>query len=59
MRRYFKEELAMPQPALRDAWYPYAIAFGLEAIEHRRVAIELVAKDEAQVAQAGVGQGAC
>ena len=29
-RAYFAEQLARPQPQLRDAWYPYLIAFGLD-----------------------------
>jgi uncharacterized membrane protein YgcG len=28
-RRYFIEQLALPQPALRDEWFPYVLAFGL------------------------------
>jgi hypothetical protein len=28
-RRFFKQELAKPQPALRDEWFPYVVAFGL------------------------------
>lgn len=28
-RRFFLEQLRLPQPALRDEWYPYVIAFGL------------------------------
>src|SRR5262245_53315789 len=28
-RRYFEEELAKPNPALRDSWYPWLLAFGL------------------------------
>jgi hypothetical protein len=28
-REYFRRQLAQPQPALRDAWFPYLIAFGL------------------------------
>jgi uncharacterized membrane protein YgcG len=30
VRRYFQEQLDQPQPALRDAWFPYVIAFGLD-----------------------------
>jgi uncharacterized membrane protein YgcG len=30
VRRYFREELGRPQPALRDEWFPYVIAFGLD-----------------------------
>jgi uncharacterized membrane protein YgcG len=29
-RRYFQEELNQPQPALRDEWFPYVLAFGLD-----------------------------
>jgi uncharacterized membrane protein YgcG len=29
-RRYFKEQLRRPQPALDDAWFPYLVAFGLD-----------------------------
>ena len=29
-RRYFQEELGRPQPALRDEWFPYVLAFGLD-----------------------------
>jgi uncharacterized membrane protein YgcG len=29
-RLYFKSQLQMPQPALRDAWYPWLLAFELE-----------------------------
>jgi uncharacterized membrane protein YgcG len=29
-RRYFEQELAKPQPALRDEWFPYVLAFGLD-----------------------------
>jgi uncharacterized membrane protein YgcG len=29
-RRYFQEELDRPQPALRDEWFPYVLAFGLD-----------------------------
>ena len=28
-RRFFRDELRKPQPALRDAWFPYVLAFGL------------------------------
>jgi len=28
-RRYFKEELNRKEPDLRDAWFPYLVAFGL------------------------------
>lgn len=28
-RRYFADELAQAQPRLRDAWFPYLLAFGL------------------------------
>ena len=28
-REYFREQLMNAQPALRDAWYPYLIAYGL------------------------------
>lgn len=28
-RNFFRRELATPQPQLRDAWYPYMLAFGL------------------------------
>lgn len=30
-RDYFEAELRKPQPALRDEWFPYVIAFGLGA----------------------------
>ena len=30
VRRYFEEELDRPQPALRDEWFPYVLAFGLD-----------------------------
>jgi uncharacterized membrane protein YgcG len=30
VRRYFQDELGRPQPALRDAWFPYVLAFGLD-----------------------------
>jgi len=30
IRRYFQEELDKPQPALRNEWFPYVIAFGLD-----------------------------
>jgi uncharacterized membrane protein YgcG len=30
VRRYFQEELDKPQPALRNEWFPYVIAFGLD-----------------------------
>lgn len=29
-RQYFRSQLAMPQPALRDAWYPWLLAFELQ-----------------------------
>jgi hypothetical protein len=29
-RRYFAEELQKPNPSLRDSWYPWLLAFGLE-----------------------------
>ena len=29
-RRYFEQELDRPQPALRDEWFPYVLAFGLD-----------------------------
>ena len=29
VREYFKEQLRQPQPALRDEWFPYLLAFGL------------------------------
>jgi uncharacterized membrane protein YgcG len=29
-RRFFQDELRRPRPALDDAWFPYAVAFGLE-----------------------------
>ena len=29
-RRFFQDELQKPEPALRDEWFPYAVAFGLE-----------------------------
>jgi uncharacterized membrane protein YgcG len=29
-RRYFEAELEKPAPALKDDWYPYVIAFGLD-----------------------------
>jgi len=29
-RRYFQEELSRPQPELRDEWFPYVLAFGLD-----------------------------
>ena len=28
-REFFRRELQKPQPALKDAWFPYVIAFGL------------------------------
>jgi hypothetical protein len=28
-REYFQAELAKPEPALRDEWFPYVLAFGL------------------------------
>jgi hypothetical protein len=28
-REYFRRQLKQPQPELRDAWFPYLIAFGL------------------------------
>ncbi len=28
-REFFRHELRKPEPALRDAWYPYMLAFGL------------------------------
>lgn len=28
-RRFFRDELQKEQPQLRDAWFPYVIAFGL------------------------------
>ncbi len=28
-RRFFIEQLALPQPSLRDEWFPYLLAFGL------------------------------
>ena len=31
IRRYFQEELDKPQPALRNEWFPYVIAFGLDS----------------------------
>jgi uncharacterized membrane protein YgcG len=34
-RRYFIEQLALPQPALRDEWFPYVLAFGLGATVDR------------------------
>jgi uncharacterized membrane protein YgcG len=30
VRRYFEEQLDQPQPALRDEWFPYVLAFGLD-----------------------------
>jgi uncharacterized membrane protein YgcG len=30
VRRYFQDELDRPQPALRDEWFPYVLAFGLD-----------------------------
>lgn len=30
-RRFFQDELAKPEPQLKDAWYPYMLAFGLGA----------------------------
>jgi uncharacterized membrane protein YgcG len=30
VRRYFMNELKKPQPRLRDEWYPYLLAFGLD-----------------------------
>jgi uncharacterized membrane protein YgcG len=30
-RAYFRHELHQPAPRLEDAWYPYLLAFGLEA----------------------------
>jgi uncharacterized membrane protein YgcG len=29
-RRFFQDELDRPEPALRDAWFPYVLAFGLD-----------------------------
>lgn len=29
-RRYFVTQLAQPEPALRDEWFPYVLAFGLD-----------------------------
>jgi uncharacterized membrane protein YgcG len=29
-RRYFEAELEKPAPALKDDWYPYVVAFGLD-----------------------------
>jgi uncharacterized membrane protein YgcG len=29
-RRYFQEQLNQPRPALRDEWFPYVLAFGLD-----------------------------
>jgi uncharacterized membrane protein YgcG len=29
-RRYFQEELGRPRPALRDEWFPYVLAFGID-----------------------------
>lgn len=29
LREFFVEQLRMPQPALRDAWFPHLLAFGL------------------------------
>lgn len=29
-RRFFRDELDRPQPALRDEWFPYVLAFGLD-----------------------------
>ncbi len=29
-RRYFADELDRPQPRLRDEWFPYVLAFGLD-----------------------------
>lgn len=29
-RRYVQEELGKPRPALRDEWFPYVVAFGLD-----------------------------
>jgi uncharacterized membrane protein YgcG len=29
-KRYFEAELEKPAPALKDDWYPYVIAFGLD-----------------------------
>jgi uncharacterized membrane protein YgcG len=29
-RRYFQDQLARPEPALRDEWFPYVLAFGLD-----------------------------
>jgi uncharacterized membrane protein YgcG len=29
-RRFFQDELDRPQPALRDEWFPYVLAFGLD-----------------------------
>jgi uncharacterized membrane protein YgcG len=29
LRQFFVDELAKPKPALRDAWYPHLLAFGL------------------------------
>jgi uncharacterized membrane protein YgcG len=30
IRRYFQDELDRPEPALRDEWFPYVLAFGLD-----------------------------
>ena len=29
-RRFFEDQLGRPQPALRDEWFPYVLAFGLD-----------------------------
>lgn len=34
-RERFRRELRSPQPALRDAWYPWVIAFGLGSVADR------------------------
>jgi uncharacterized membrane protein YgcG len=34
-RRYFKDELDRPEPALRDEWFPYVLAFGLDGDARR------------------------
>jgi uncharacterized membrane protein YgcG len=34
-RRFFETELERPEPALRDEWFPYVLAFGLDESSRR------------------------
>jgi uncharacterized membrane protein YgcG len=34
-RRYFEDEFGKPEPALRDEWFPYVLALGLDAESQR------------------------